>query len=153
MSMSILAIDQGTRTGFALLEGGRRESGTVVFDVKRGESPGCRYIRLNRWLDEFAGRVQLVVYEQTHNRGGAATETAAGFATRIQEFCARHGIEHAAVHSATLKKFATGKGNADKSVMLSKARERWPAVADDNEADALWLLLYAVINIAGGQDL
>lgn len=145
MSMSILAIDQGTHTGFALLENGRRESGTVVFDVKRGESPGCRYIRFNRWLEEFGGdRINLLIYEQNHHRGGAATEVAAGFTTRIQEFCARHNIEHLPVHSSTLKKFATGSGKADKSVMLSRARARWPSVADDNEADAQWLLEYAL---------
>ena len=153
---AILALDLGTRTGYAIRENGRVESGVQVFDVKRGESPGMRYIRFNRWLDDVCragldavfGRdglaVGLIVYEQTHHRGGAATEVAAGFATRAQEFCARHGLEHAAVHSATLKKFATGRGNAKKPEMIAAARQRFGyPVADDNEDDALWLLAYA----------
>src|SRR5437016_860972 len=88
---AILALDLGTRTGYAIRENGRVESGVQVFDVKRGESPGMRYLRFNRWLDDVCragldavfGRdglaVGLIVYEQTHHRGGAATEVAAGF--------------------------------------------------------------------------
>ena len=153
---AILALDLGMRTGYAIRENGRVESGVQVFDVKRGESPGMRYLRFNRWLadvchaglDAVFGRdalaVGFIVYEQTHHRGGAATEVAAGFATRAQEFCARHGLEHAAVHTATLKKFATGRGNAKKPEMIAAAQARFGyPVADDNEADALWLLAYA----------
>src|SRR3989442_15773340 len=88
------------RTGYAIRENGRVESGVQVFDVKRGESPGMRYLRFNRWLADVChvgleSDSTIVVYEQTHHRGGAATEIAAGFATRVQEFCARHGLEHA----------------------------------------------------------
>jgi Holliday junction resolvasome RuvABC endonuclease subunit len=143
----ILALDLGTRTGWALWDGSRTESGVQVFDLKRGESPGMRFVRFNGWLSSWAPnghRPALVAYEQTHHRGGAATEIAAGFATRIQEFCARHGIEHTAVHSATLKKWTTGKGNADKRAMVAAVARRWKAVEDDNEADAIALLHYAL---------
>lgn len=46
----------------------------------------------------------------------------------------------------TLKKFATGSGGAGKDVMLAAAKRYWPGVkfADDNEADARWLLKWAV---------
>jgi hypothetical protein len=175
-------LDLGTRTGWALLENGRIESGVQVFDVKRGESPGMRYLRFTRWLEEMCWRPtqgknpalvtvglvysdgtvrppsvpSLIVYEQTHQRGGAATEVAAGFATRVQEHCARitseHpsvSIEHAAVHSATLKKYATGKGNAKKPDMLRAAQTKLLYEGtDDNEADALWLLHYAQNEVA-----
>jgi len=145
--MNVLALDLGTRTGWALVDKGVTESGVQVFDVKRGESPGMRYLRFNRWLDEIAGdghRPEVIVYEQAHHRGGAATEIAAGFATRVQEFCARHGIEHASVHSATLKKFATGSGRASKEDMLERAQQKFkPDIIHDDEADALWILEYA----------
>jgi hypothetical protein len=162
--VNVLALDLGTRTGWALSEGGRIESGVQVFDVKRGESPGTRYLRFNRWLDDFTlremstfpqyesirrPRVDLVIYEQTHMRGGAATEVAAGFATRVQEFCARHGIEHASLHSATLKKFTTGSGRGDKGAMQTAAFKRgWiPWTKDDNEVDAICLLHYALAEL------
>jgi Holliday junction resolvasome RuvABC endonuclease subunit len=150
--MKILALDLGTKTGWAMLEGGRIESGVQISDVKRGESPGMRYIRFNRWLEEIADpKPDVIVFEQAHHRGGAATETAAGFSTRVLEFCARHGIEHSSVHSATLKKFATGSGRAEKADMIARARERFkPDLADDNEADALWILEWARREILPG---
>lgn len=157
--MNILALDLGTRCGWALLEHGRVESGVQVFDVKRGESPGMRYLRFNRWLDGFIGepvglpgigssRVDLIAYEQAHQRGGAATEVAAGFSTRVQEFCAQHEIEHVAVHSGTLKRWTTGKGNADKAAMLEAVARRWKKVESDDEADALALLYYVQAEVA-----
>jgi Holliday junction resolvasome RuvABC endonuclease subunit len=146
----ILALDLGTLTGWAFWNGARRESGVQIFDVRRGESPGMRYVRFNTWLGTFgnSNRPELVVYEQTHNRGGAATEVAAGFATRVQEWCARWpGQEHAAVHSATLKKWTTGRGNAKKPEMIQAVLDRFDhgrkGDLGDDEADAIALLEYA----------
>ena len=45
----------------------------------------------------------------------------------------------------TIKRFATGKGNADKQADgLRVIRERGFAPVDDNESDALALLLWAI---------
>jgi hypothetical protein len=150
--MRILALDLGIRTGWALASPGAIESGVQRFELKRGESPGMRYLAFGRWLSDIyrlsGEALTLIAYEQFHHRGGAATELAAGFATRVQEFCATWALEHAAVHSATLKKFATGKGNADKPAMIAAViRRGWAAgqvrdggPLDDNQADALALL-------------
>ena len=154
---AILALDLGTRTGWALAEGGRVESGAQVFDVKRGESPGMRFLRLSRWLEEIArvdhehphGVLELVVYEAAHHRGGAATAVGVGMSSHVLAFCARHGIEHQPVHTATIKKFATGNGRGDKAAMIAAVQRRgWAAHVveplDDNHADALALLHYAL---------
>ena len=67
-----------------------------------------------------------------------------GMMTRIQEECELRNIQYMPLHSATLKKFATGKGNADKKTILQTARKKWgDTVIDDNEADALFLMDYA----------
>ena len=151
--MNVLALDLATRSGWALLDCGRVESGVETFDVKRGESPGMRYVRFNRWLQDVVcpgsaePRVGLIVFEQAHQRGGAATEVAAGFTTRVLEFCARASIEHAAVHSARLKKWTTGRGNADKAAMLETVARRWRRVDTDDEADAVALLHYALAEL------
>lgn len=162
--MRVLAIDPGTRLGWAYFDGHRRESGVQTFDLKRGESPGMRWIRFNTWLetmlacrpghDEATGylRVDLVIFEQAHHRGGAATQVLNGFVTRIEEACARHGIDHTALHSGTLKKWTTGSGNAKKPEMIAAVQRRFmPEVEsligvpelDDNEADAVALLEFA----------
>ena len=189
--MNILALDLGTKTGWALCVDGQMESGVQVFDVKRGESPGMRYRHFRQWLSglmwEKTGRVihigfaeevrsvfDVVVYEQTHQRGGAATEVAAGFATRVQEACAEpiNGKpDHAAVHSATLKKSATGNGRAGKLQMIERAvqlsddfaarygawaKERKATAAQvegawSDEADAICLLHYALDMLKPGE--
>lgn len=145
----ILALDLGTSCGWALATGTMpmMESGVQVFDVKRGESPGMRYLRFRRWLEDMTRQATLVVYEQTHHRGGAATEVAAGFATRVQEICAANGIQHTTVHSQTLKKWTTGRGNANKAAMVVAVTNRWRLVVDDNEADAIALLHYALTEL------
>lgn len=48
-------------------------------------------------------------------------------------------IPTAVVNPSTLKAWATGKGNADKPMMLAAARESWPRIANHDEADAAWL--------------
>jgi crossover junction endodeoxyribonuclease RuvC len=142
--MKILALDLGTATGWAQWDGARLESGVQVFDVKRGESPGMRYRRFNLWLTEMLMGMDLVTYEGAHHRGGAATEVAAGFSTRVQELCAALNIDHQSIHTATLKRWCTGKGNAKKPEMIAAVCNRWKVVVDDNEADAIALLYHAL---------
>ena len=44
----------------------------------------------------------------------------------------------------TIKRFATGKGNADKHAVLAAVTARGFRPADDNEADAIAILLWAM---------
>jgi hypothetical protein len=44
----------------------------------------------------------------------------------------------------TVKKHATGSGNAGKPAMIAAARARGFNLTDDNEADALAILLWAL---------
>lgn len=139
--MNILALDLATLTGWAHSCG---ESGCQDFALRRGDSPGMRYLALGGWLSRvYEDRpFDLVAYEQPHYRGGHATEVLAGMVARVQEFTAQHGIEITSRHTAEVKKHATGKGNANKPEMVAAAVARWPAdeIIDDNHADALWLL-------------
>jgi len=81
----------------------------------------------------------LVVIEDlpTHARSAGITGMVHG-AVRV-ELIAR-GIPYALVPPATLKKFATGRGNADKTAMALAAFKRAGVeFADDNQCDAWWL--------------
>ena len=44
----------------------------------------------------------------------------------------------------TIKRFITGKGNADKAVVIAAVQAKGFAPADDNEADAIAILLWAI---------
>lgn len=141
MTTTILALDLATRTGWAHSRG---ESGVQDFALKRGESAGMRFIRFRKWLNDLLDTCPAVViaYEQAHHRGGAATHVAENLVGRVLEIAAERGLETVAYHTSTLKKHATGKGNAGKPQMIAAARKRWPqtAIVDDNHADALWAL-------------
>lgn len=144
--VEILALDVATTTGFALRCGGRIESGTVNFAPKRGESSGMRFVRFRVWLTEMirTHAPRFVAFERAHMRGGAATEVLVGMQTRVQEIAAEFGLEYVTVETNVLKKFATGKGTADKAAMMATVTPhlgRTPV--DDNEADAVWVLLWA----------
>jgi len=146
--MKIIALDLGTKTGWAISTPELGViSGVQVFDVKRGESPGMRYLRFSVWMFELITQVEpnLMAYEAPHHRGGAATEILNGFSTRIQEYCADYGIEYQSVHTGTLKKYATGSGRASKEEMIAAAQKKYPdqQIEDDNQADALCILDWA----------
>jgi len=157
--MRILSLDLATKTGWALWDGARIESGMQDFTKGRGESNGMVFLKFNTWLASLKTATHrqypdacfdLIAFEQAHHRGGAATEIAVGLMTRVLEFCARYGIEHTSVHSLTLKKWATGSGKADKETMKVKASLAVArTIEDDNEADAVLILTYALEKFGG----
>jgi Holliday junction resolvasome RuvABC endonuclease subunit len=58
----------------------------------------------------------------------------------VRELLIRHDVPYAVVTPATLKAYATGKGNADKTAMAIAALKRAGLeFGDDNQCDAWWL--------------
>ena len=87
-------------------------------------------------LDDDA---DLVVIEDlpTHAKSAGITGMVHG-AVRVELLS--HGVPYALVAPATLKKFATGKGNADKTAMaLALYKRAGIELGDDNQVDAWWL--------------
>ena len=70
--MNILSIDAATKTGWASNVHGRR-SGVTEFALKRGESPGMRFLRCRAWLNEMSKllgcQIDVICYEQAHSSG------------------------------------------------------------------------------------
>jgi hypothetical protein len=105
-----------------------------------------KWLRFKAWLLEvlnLVGKTDVIVYEQAHHRGGAATHSAHGFIATLEAVAAEEWIEVTNYHTATIKKHATQNGRAPKEKMIEAARKRWSNVIDDNHADALWLLSLA----------
>lgn len=160
-SLPILSLDLATKTGWALRDRtGAIASGMQEFALKRGESKGMRFLRFRKWLKEMLALGEmgssfsetnpgLIVFEQAHHRGGHATELCVGLMTDVLAEAARGGLEHMSVHTGALKKWATGKGNSGKAIMIAKAEEIYPniEIIDDNHADALLLLGYGLEEI------
>jgi len=146
--MTVLGLDLGTSTGWAINRHGAWVSGTWDLAPSRGDSPGMRFIRLRRRLNELWGAyptVRLVVYERPHHRGGHPTEVLLGLVAVVQEWCAERQIPHEAIHTGTLKKWATGSGRADKDAMMAACEEKTGVIPlTDDEADAVLLAARAV---------
>lgn len=161
MSLPVLALDLATKTGWALRDrNGRVESGVQEFELKRGESTGMRFLRFRKWMRDMIALGELgaqyskeepglILFEQAHHRGGSATQLCVGLVTNVLADAAQHSIEHMSVHSATLKKFATGSGKSSKEEMITKAKAFFPGIEiiDDNHADALLMLKYGLAEL------
>ena len=145
---TILALDLGTTLGWALRLSGEAMSGTEHFKVGRFEGGGMRYLRFVRWLDElwrFAGPPSALYFEEVRrHRGVDAAHVYGGFLAQLTAWCERHAVPYQGVPVGTIKKFATGKGNADKAAMIEAAKGWGHRPEDDNEADALALLHWAI---------
>ena len=142
--MRVLALDLGTSTGWAISHtDGTVTSGVQSFEQKRFDGGGMRYLRFRRWMEETLdlGGVEEVRYEEV--RRHAATTAAhvyGGFLAVLTSMCEERNIPYAGEPVGTIKRHATGKGNADKTAMIAAARARGWSPKDDNEADALWIL-------------
>ncbi|GAA4331927.1 hypothetical protein GCM10023165_06360 [Variovorax defluvii] len=149
MNTTILALDLGTHTGWALLHlDGTITSGTAHFKPQRFEGGGMRFLRFKRWLAELlsaSGHINAVFFEEVRRHAGVdAAHAYGGFMGHLTAWCEHHNIPYQGVPVGTIKKHATGKGNAGKDDMILSVRQRGHAPTDDNEADALALLHWAV---------
>ena len=146
---TILALDLGTTTGWALRSGdGTITSGTMSFQPGRFEGGGMRFLRFKRWLAEIellAGRPATIYFEEVRRHAGVdAAHAYGGFMGQLTAWCELREVPYQGVPVGTIKKHATGKGNAGKGQVIAAVRGRGHAPADDNEADAIALLLWAV---------
>jgi len=163
--MYILALDLAITTGYACKAPWGSESGVQKFELRHGESPGMRWIRFRKWIQELCqdrllgqgNCFDIIVYEQPivgQQRSSDAANIAFNLSGKVQEFVAEYGGECVPVPIATLKKWATGRGNAGKPEMVAEAQRRHPEIEiiNHDHADALLLLDYAyaeLVPVAG----
>ncbi len=146
---TILALDLGTTTGWALLSyDGLITSGTVSFKPGRFDGGGMRYLRFTNWLteiDRLSGPIAAIWFEEVRRHAGTdASHIYGGLMATLTAWAELRGVPYAGVPVGTIKHHATGKGNANKDVMMAAIRARGFSPADDNEADAIALLLWAI---------
>ena len=154
--MSILALDLGTRTGWALVDSnGNITSGVVEFKQDRWHGGGMRFLRFRAWLDEvyrLASGFDQLFYEQVRRHAGTdASHLYGGWLAILEVWCEQNSVAYAGTPVGTIKRHATGKGNANKAAMIAAARARGFSPADDNEADAIAILLWAIETEGGVQ--
>lgn len=130
----VLALDLSlTSTGYAAID----EVGTFTTRLRGVD----RLARLRDQVLQLAGsRTRLAAiegYAFGRPQGMAALGELGGV---IRVALAEEGIAIVDVPPSSLKKYATGKGNADKQLVLTEAVRRLGYAGSSNdEADALWL--------------
>jgi Holliday junction resolvasome RuvABC endonuclease subunit len=146
VSRAIIGIDPGTLCGWAVLDdgGSRLASGFWDLRPRRYEGAGMRFVRLRRYLGELLvgyseAEVVLVYEEVRHHAGTDAAHIYGGIVAVLQEWCEGAKVPYDAVPVGTVKKQATGKGNAKKEEMVAAAVQRWALDPTEDEADALWI--------------
>jgi hypothetical protein len=153
ISGALLVLDLGQHTGWALAyPRGAVTSGTELFKAGRFEGGGMPLVRFAAWLGELhvkAGPLTRVVFEEVRaHKGTAAAHTYGAFLGQLTAWCELHHVPYQGVPVATIKKHATGKGNAGKDEVIAAMRAKGHAPCDDNEADALAIMHWA---LQGGQ--
>ena len=149
MNTTILALDLGTTTGWALRpHDGQTAHGFVSFKSQRFEGGGMRYLRFKHWLAELkniTGDINAVYFEEVRRHVGVdAAHVYGGLMATLTTWCEHHCIPYQGVPVGTIKKHATGKGNSGKAEVIAAMRANGHPVTDDNEADALAILHWAI---------
>jgi Holliday junction resolvasome RuvABC endonuclease subunit len=130
----------------------------VSFKSQRFEGGGMRYLRFGRWLDEMlalsgsesdaptdSAVIGAVYFEEVRRHLGVdAAHVYGGLLATLTAWCERHQIPYQGVPVGTIKRHATGKGNAGKAEVIAAMKALGHPVTDDNEADALALLHWAL---------
>ena len=147
----IMAFDLGTHCGWAR-SGPTATWGTWNLSQGRFAGGGMRYLRFEQLLQPILYGAEgfaptMVAFEEVRRHMGVdAAHVYGGLLAHLTKMCeaVKPKIPYQGYPVGTIKKIATGKGNADKAKMLAAAQARWgPNVEDDNQADALWTLALA----------
>lgn len=147
---NILCLDLGTKTGWSMsssTESGLEfEWGIQDFSTRRCDGAGMRYLKFRDWLhhmyDKFEPIHEIYFEEVSFSGWRNSASTYGGFLSTLTIWCENHQIPYQGVPVSTIKKYITGKGNADKKMVIEAVRNKGYNVQDDNEADAMALSLY-----------
>ena len=150
----VLALDLGMTTGWAIRgHDGLIITGTTSFRPGRYDGGGMRYLRFTSWLtelDRLSGPIAAIWFEEVRRHAGTdAAHVYGGLMASLTSWGELRGIPYEGVPVGTIKRHATGHGNAPKEAMIAAARARGYSPADDNEADAIAILHWALENQVG----
>lgn len=151
MSISALALDLASTTGWASVSSGVLTSGVRTFSTSKRAHPGLRFLMFGRWIREMIDQEKpdLIFYEEVVRQPyTAAAQLFGAWKAMLAATACQRETPVIGLNIKQIKKFATHNGNANKDMMLDSAKKRWPDadIFDHNEADALWVLEFGLQN-------
>lgn len=152
----ILGLDLATITGWAIWKDGKFPyCGAVDFGWYREKAEhghnGHMFDQLLAELEAhiLVNGVTVLAYELAHHRAGPATRIGVGMNSIVLMAAAQYNVRVMEVHTATLKKWATGNGRAEKKDMIVAAQKlSGIGEMDDNTADAICVAAWAAERMA-----
>ncbi len=96
------------------------------FRPGRFEGAGMAFLRFERFLADAtnaSGPLGVVVFEKVRAHAGTlAAQVYGSFLAHLTAWCERHAVPYLGVPVATIKRHATGKGNASKDDVIKVVR-------------------------------
>ena len=148
--MTVLALDLGMNTGWALARPGRDVLfGTQVFEASAAH-PGAVFQAQRNWLhntkaaqDRYGCPIERIVFERVAGmKWGslAALESQYGMRAILLAWACHHAIPVEGLIPQTIKARFTGDRKAKKPDMIARARALGHDARTEHEADAIGLL-------------
>lgn len=147
--MNILALDLGTHLGYAILHEEEIISGTKKLN---NTTFGQRFLDFLQWLYQVLDQYEIekVYFERVRRHlGTEAGHVYGAFMYILAAVCEAHQIPYEGCEVGEIKKYITGHGRATKSDVVKAVSNLGFSPADDNEADALAILLLAIAKKEG----
>lgn len=140
-------MDLGTSCGWAKSANGKITSGVWNLKPTKFDSHGARYLTFKRYLELeiILDNTEAIYYESVRmHRAIDAAQMYGAYVGIIQTICLENNIFYAGVPVQTIKKHATGRGNADKEQMIEAAILKFKTIdiINSDHADGLHLLDY-----------
>ena len=141
---SLLALDLGTTTGWALLSEGKVVSGSFDMRPLEGEAIGIRFLRFRReFLNNFKSVREVYFEEVRRHEGTHSAHVYGALWGTLCAWCEQNSIPYRGVPVGTWKKHIGCKGNAGKPEVMEAIQRRGLNPDSQDEADALGILSYA----------
>lgn len=150
MSRTVLALDLGTKTGWARGRPGERPHqwlhGLLNLTPRRFDGGGMRFVRFEQQLGRLLPGIDMVVYEEVRrHRGVDAAHIYGGLQGVMTKECERLAVPYEGVPVGTWKRDVTGKGNTSKADTIHFVHWKYSVdVRTSDEADAICMLAWAL---------
>jgi Holliday junction resolvasome RuvABC endonuclease subunit len=147
----ILTFDLAARAGIAKGDPDALPTFTHHQFQSTGDNFGRHQSNVREWLTTtiIAEKPALIGYEQPSLFGTTTPATViklCSYASTLEEICLRENLNVPVkmINPSQLKKFWTGKGNAKKPEMVTRAKALGFAVKVDDEADAIAMWFWMI---------
>lgn len=144
--MTLLALDLGTSCGFAVVKDGKVGSGTKKLRVDK-RAFGARFLDFRNWLLQAIALydIQEIYFERVYGHTGTeAAHVYGGLMYTLATVCLELNLKCVGFAVQTIKKFMTGKGNANKAEIIAAAKQKGFNPKTHDEADAIAIMLLAL---------